>query len=188
MELKKFDPRNWVKHEEHSLGRDRSMPTWHSTDQEGFLNPVMQLQRDLERLFDDTFRGFGLPSLRERSFRSVNDDFLNPCVDIAADDKVYTITVEVPGVNEKDVELDLSDDMLIIKGTKKQEKEDKDKGKEFYRVERSYGEFQRTLSLPEDALRENIDASFKDGILTVTIPRKALPKAEVRHINIKKAS
>lgn len=186
MELKKFNPWNWVRHEERSSGGGKPLSIWQSADQEGFLNPVVQLHRDMERLFDEAFRGFGLTSMRESPFRLEKEDVLKPNVDIAADNKAYTITVEVPGIKENEVELDLANDALIIRGTKKREKEEQDK--EYYRVERSYGQFERVLSLPEDAMQENINASFDNGILTVTIPRKALPKAEVKHIDIKKAS
>ena len=75
---------------------------------------------------------------------------------------------------------------MIIKGEKNKEKEEQDK--EFHRVERSYGKFERVLSLPEDAVQEDIKADFRNGILTVTIPRKEVSKAEVRYIHIKKAS
>jgi HSP20 family protein len=77
----------------------------------------------------------------------------------------------------------LIDDTLKIKGEKKQQKEEKEKN--YYRMERSYGSFQRILSLPEDADQDNIKASFKNGIMEITIPRKAAPKTEVKQIEIK---
>ena len=78
------------------------------------------------------------------------------------------------------------DGALIVRGEKKQEKEQKDKN--FYRSERSYGSFQRTLSLPEDASRDNIDASFKNGVLTITCPRKAVAQTPTKRIDIKRAA
>ena len=89
----------------------------------------------------------------------------------------------MPGVDEKDVQLELINDTLKIKGDKKQQKEEKEKN--YYRIERSYGSFQRVLSLPEDADQDNIKAVYKNGIMNITIPRKAAPKTEVKQIEIK---
>ena len=94
----------------------------------------------------------------------------------------YLLTVEIPGVNEKDVAVDISGNTMTIKGEKKQEKEEKDKN--YYRIERSYGSFQRVLSLPEDVNQEGVKAGFKNGVLSITMPRKALPKGEVKQIQI----
>ena len=102
---------------------------------------------------------------------------------IGATDKEYSITVEVPGVNEEDVKVEISDNTMSIHGEKKQEKEKKDKN--FYKVERSYGSFQRVLSLPEDADHDDIKATFNKGVLTIKVPRKALPKSDVKQIKIK---
>ena len=104
-------------------------------------------------------------------------------MDIGANDKEYTITVEVPGVSEKDVQVEVSNNIMTIKGEKKQEKEEKDK--DFYRIERSYGSFQRVLSLPEDADQTDIKATFKNGILKVRMPRRTLPATEVKQIDVK---
>jgi HSP20 family protein len=93
------------------------------------------------------------------------------------------VTVELPGVEENEVLLELEGDTLKIKGEKKQEKEEK--GKDFYRVERSYGSFQRVLTLPDDADQANIGAKFSKGALTVSIPRKSTPKSEAKRIPIK---
>jgi HSP20 family protein len=106
-------------------------------------------------------------------------------LDLGATDKAYTATVEVPGVDEKDVKVEMVNDTLTIRGEKKQEKEEKDKN--YYRMERSYGSFQRVLSLPEDADQEGVSATFKNGVLTVTMPRKAAPAAHVRQIEIQHA-
>jgi HSP20 family protein len=81
--------------------------------------------------------------------------------------------------------VELEDNTMIIRGEKNQEKEEKDKN--YYRVERSYGSFQRVLSLPEDAAKDDIQATFKNGVLTIKIPRRAMPKANVKPIEVKKA-
>ena len=91
----------------------------------------------------------------------------------------------MPGVDEKDVKVEIANDTLTIRGEKKQEKEENHKN--YYRMERSYGSFQRVLSLPEDADQEGVSATFKNGVLTVTMPRKAAPQANVRRIEIQHA-
>nr|WP_281357791.1 Hsp20/alpha crystallin family protein [Desulfobacter latus] len=114
----------------------------------------------------------------------ITGSLLKPRLDLSATDKEYTVSLEIPGVSEKDVNLELADDTLIIRGEKKQKKEEKKKN--FYRLERSYGSFQRTLSLPEDADKDNIKADFKNGVLNITIPRKALPSGtKAKQIEIK---
>ena len=108
---------------------------------------------------------------------------LLPNVDIAATEKEYILTIEVPGVDEKDVKLELVGGTLTIKAEKRQESEQKEK--DFYRVECVYGSFQRTLTLPDDADPENVQASFKNGVLTIRLPRKALALPKGKLIEIK---
>ncbi|MGV8073791.1 MAG: Hsp20/alpha crystallin family protein [Syntrophobacteraceae bacterium] len=182
MDMKKLAPWNWFKKEEEH--RPAALPV-HHTGQLRHYEPFAQFHQEIDRMFDNFFRGFGLPSSGfGTEFTSLPQaEWLKPTLDIAAGDKEYTICVELPGVDEKDVQLELSEDTLVIKGEKKQEKEEKEKN--FYRMERSYGSFQRVLSLPEDAEHEGIGAAYKNGILTITIPRKAGPKKESRQISVK---
>jgi HSP20 family protein len=109
--------------------------------------------------------------------------WLKPNLDILASDKEYTLQVELPGVSDKDVRIEVSGDSLRIWGEKKQEKEDK--GRDYYAVERSYGSFQRVLAFPQDAKVDGIDAKFKDGVLTITIPRDESASQTVRKIEVK---
>ncbi|HBQ0866633.1 Spore protein SP21 [Cronobacter sakazakii] len=95
---------------------------------------------------------------------------LKPALDIQETDKQYKITLEVPGVEEKDIQITLDNDVLMVRGEKRQEQEKKEGG--FHRVERSYGSFQRALNLPDDANQDSIKASFKNGVLTVTIDKR----------------
>ncbi len=182
MDIKRLNPWNWFRHEEDQA---RNVPMQRGVPQ--IYSPLMQLHQDIDRMLDSVFRGFGLPSMGIDSMLSNENSLLRPNVDIASTDKEYTITVEVPGVDEKDVKLELSQDgTLTIRGEKKQEKEQKDKN--YYRVERSYGSFQRVLSLPEDANRDGIDASFRNGVLTITCPRRAIAQSPAKRIDIKKAA
>ena len=95
---------------------------------------------------------------------------LKPALDIQETDKQYKISLEVPGVEEKDIQITLDNDVLLVRGEKRQEQETKDGG--FHRVERSYGSFQRALNLPADANQDTIKAAFKNGVLTITMEKR----------------
>jgi len=104
-----------------------------------------------------------------------------PAVELSENDSRYTITVEIPGVKKDDVHVDLREGMLVIHGEKKSEREEKKERSRY--VERSYGSFSRSFSLPSDADADRLDASFKDGVLTINIPRTA--ESKPRQIAIK---
>lgn len=179
MDIKKIVPSNWFSREENQTG---NLPAQQEASSFGSL---ARLHQEMDRLFDNAFRDFSLPSVKLGHL--FDNALLRPKVDVASTDKEYNITVEIPGVDENDVKLELTQDgTLTVKGEKRQEKEQKDKN--FYRVERSYGSFQRTLSLPEDADHESLNASFKNGVLTITCARKAVAQAPTRRIEIKKGA
>lgn len=186
LELKKLAPWNWFRHEETEAG---TVPVRHGRALSPYIdNPLSQIHQQIDLVFNSLLRGFGIPGMFDSGDPPVlaAPGWLKPSVDIAATDRQYVVTVEVPGVDENDIALELVDDSLIIRGEKKFEKEQKDK--EFYRVERSYGGFRRVLSLPEDADRERIDARFRNGVLTITLARKAQARPAGRRIEIKKAA
>lgn len=182
MELTKLNPWNWFKNEEES--EIKHLPVNREGQPRASLAP---LHHEIDRLFESVFRGFGFPSLSgDNSFAGLGQNVrLKPNMDIEASDNEYAITVEVPGVDEDNIKLELVENALTIKGEKRQESENKDK--DVYRVERSYGSFQRVLSLPEDANHDGIDAQFKNGLLIITIPRKVIPKEKGKIIDIKRA-
>lgn len=186
MDIKKLAPWNWFKKEEEQSGA--RVPVLRSDavaqyPQGSTGNPIVRLHREIDGLFENVFRGFGYSPLRSDFFTPLTaEGLLKPQVDIGATDKEYSITVEVPGVNEKDVTVEISDNTMTIQGEKKQQKKEKDKN--YYRVERSYGSFQRVLSLPEDANQNDVKATFNKGVLTIKMPRKALPKSDVKQIEI----
>jgi HSP20 family protein len=182
MDIKKLNPWNWFSREDsHLPARTASSPY---TGQPAGL---VQLHEDLERTFNNVLRNFGFPSFAEWP-GPVNGLFLRPHVDVVSGEREYVITVEVPGVEERDITLELSQDgALIISGEKRQDTESKDR--DVHRVERSYGAFRRVLSLPDDADRDTLDAYFKNGVLTITCPRIAATKAgAVKQIEIKKVA
>jgi HSP20 family protein len=101
----------------------------------------------------------------------------SPLVDITEDEKEYLVKAEIPEMKKEDIKLNVHDDVLTITGERKYEKEEK--GKKYHRVERSYGSFMRSFTLPEDADGSKINAEYKDDILKVHLPKseKAKPKA-----------
>ena len=186
MDIKKWVPWNWFKKEEENAGkiipvRHRGNPAAPSA---GF-NPIGRLHQDISQIFDNFLSEFGaVPFEFSRPFGAgLADATLRPTLDLSATDKEYTISVEIPGVDEKDLRIELDKDTLIIRGEKKLEKEEKERN--YYRMERAYGSFQRMLSLPEDADREALKAAFKKGVLTVTMPRKALEHTNVKRIEVR---
>lgn len=184
MELTKLNPWNWFKNEEQS--EPKRYPVSRAGQQ---YAPLTQLHREIDRIFDNAFSGLSLaPFGFDNALSGTHQDILlKPNVDIEASDKEYTVTVEIPGVEEDNITLELAGNTLTIKGEKKQESEKKEK--DMYRVERAYGSFQRVLSLPEDAQRDSIHAQFKNGVLTITLPRTQVatkPKSKV--IEIKSAT
>lgn len=164
----RWNPWNWFKDESHNY----SMPMRY-VNPSNFIRPISDFYREVDRMFEDTFTELGFPSLPN----SANSNMLfHPSVDIASTDKEYTITVEVPGIDEKNIKLDLSPEgVLTISGEKKQESEDR--GKDYHSIERSYGSFRRTLTLPEDVDVDDISTRFKNGILTITVPRQEQSKS-----------
>lgn len=184
MKLKKLAPWNWFKDEQESEAR--LLPLSRMEQQ---YAPLTQLHQEIDRLLGDTLRGLGIPLMGiegSLSNQQGHEAILKPNVDIEASEKEYTVTVEVPGVEEDNIQLELTQNMLIIKGEKSRQSEKK--SKDVFRVERSYGAFQRVLSLPGDADLDKIEAAFKNGVLTVTLPRKAASKPEGKVIKVKSAA
>lgn len=148
------------------------------------------MRTEMERLFDRF--GFGMPAFRrlfdpEPTFRSsMTISMPNPAIDIAEDDKGYRLTAELPGMTENDIEITVNDDMLTLKGEKKQEAEHKEKN--YTLSERSYGAFQRSFWLPDSVDRGKIDASFAKGVLTVSLPKSATATAQPKKIEVKAAA
>ena len=142
--------------------------------------PLFSLQRDVNRLFEDFFRGFDLGP-----FRMAGEKWgeFSPKMDLEETEKEYRITAELPGMDEKDVEVLLTGNAITLKGEKKEEKEEK--GKSSYHMERSYGSFQRTVPLPEGIDLKKVDADFKNGVLTVKLPKTMEAKTRNKKIPIK---
>jgi HSP20 family protein len=171
-DLKKLVPWNWFKKEQEEQRGAASLPVHYQERPAsvGQLSPIVQLQRDIDRLFDDVFRGFGFPAMTMPGSLSDWTPLLKPALDIQETEKQYVITMEVPGVDEKEIEITLNDDVLTVRGEKRREHETKAGG--YHRIERSYGSFQRALNLPENANQDSIEASFRNGVLTIKIDKR----------------
>lgn len=133
--------------------------------------------RELEEMSDRLNRMFARPATRTNGKETIVVADWTPTVDISETDGEYQIKAEIPDVKKEDVKVTLEDGVLTIQGERKQEKEEK--GKKYHRVERSYGSFVRSFSLPDLIDEEKVKAEFKDGVLNLHLPKseKAKPKA-----------
>lgn len=128
-------------------------------------SPLSTLHREMNRLFDDALRGWDLPALAGTS----SSQWSWPHVEVAERGNALRVTAELPGLSERDLELSVDDNILMIRGERRQENEDKDRGY----TERFYGRFERRIALPSGVEVDKPEATFRDGVLTVTLPRSA---------------
>jgi HSP20 family protein len=143
--------------------------------------PLGPWQRDMD-LFDDFFRGFEMTPFGQDRWAG-----FSPKVDVTENEKEICVMAELPGIDENEVDVTLNRDSLTIKGEKRAEKEDK--GDNYYRMERSYGSFQRTIPLPAELIDgDQVDATFKNGVLTVTLPKRPETRQSFKRIAVKKSS
>src|SRR5690606_24891284 len=133
------------------------------------------LRREIGRVFEGFDEGLWRhPSWRpspEPVWPSRSEWRILPAVDIAEKEKAYEITAELPGLDESDIEVSVSNGTLTIRGEKREESEEKQK--DYYLSERRYGAFQRSFALPDGINVEKIEASFRKGLLTITLPKTA---------------
>ena len=178
MNFEKLAPWNWFKNEDEQ--KASMVPVKHASDTHVLPVSLHDLHNEFNRFFDSLKHSFGEEV--SDSFIS-NSNWLKPSLDIASDDKEYTIKVELPGMDASDIAIEFTDSTLKINGEKRQEKEEK--GKDFYRIERSYGSFQRILDIPEDSDTDAITSNYKNGVLSISIPKKALPQKDTKKIEVK---
>jgi HSP20 family protein len=139
----------------------------------GGFHPLTSLRDEGEHMLERMVQGY----------RNLRGMVHFPRTDASESGERYEISVELPGMDETDIELSVSDDMLVLTGEKRQENEDE--GAYYYLMERSYGAFQRVYQIPVDAKADKIDARFSKGVLTISIPRKAGKKSGRRAIPVK---
>jgi HSP20 family protein len=161
MALNDFLPTNW--------GR-RHLPIRRSDDVGwGLSTPI-------DRMFDDFF-GSGLNQLNELPAQFM------PAIDVSDNDKEIRISAELPGMDEKDIDISLANNVLTISGEKTSEQEEK--GKDRYRMERHYGSFSRSVQLPPGLDTDKTEASYKNGVLEVVLPKTAEYQSSVKKISVK---
>ncbi len=136
---------------------------------------------DVEGMLDRYSGSLDWP-FRGRRGLSLKDTDWAPRVDISETDNSFCIKAEVPGIKREDVKINIEDHVLSIRGENKQEKEEK--GEKFHRVERYYGSFNRSFSLPLNVKEDKIDATFKDGLLTLTIPKSEVVKPKAIEVKV----
>jgi HSP20 family protein len=156
-----------------SRGNNRVPPIYHGAE----MDPFMSLHRDVNKLFDELFRGFDTPSGFGR-MTSRNGPW--PNIEFSESDKEIRVTAEVPGLEEKDIEVLLEDGVLTLRGERKAETEDQDR--QF--SEHYYGRFERRVGLGHEIDEDKVAATFKNGMLTVTLPKTAQAQANARRISI----
>jgi HSP20 family protein len=147
----------------------RDLASW-STD-------FSAMQREINRMFDSVLRGSSVDD------GTYGPSIWSPAVDITEKEGEYLVNVELPGVDRDDVKITLESNILTVKGEKKQEKEEK--GENYHRVERSYGSFQRSFTLPTTVKNDKIDASFRDGVLTILLPKEGEAKPKLIEVKVK---
>jgi HSP20 family protein len=140
-------------------------------------NPFAVMQSEMNRMFDAFNKHWGIGA-----FPEMTGTFM-PRLDVTEDAKVLTVTAELPGMSEKEIDLSISGDALTIRGEKKEEKEDNNKN--YYYSERSYGSFTRTIPLPRQVETDKVTASFKKGVLTITLPKTSAAGDGAKKISVK---
>lgn len=171
-------------------------------------NPIQELQEEMNRLFETFWTRFGrdtstvgstpYPMAGPSGVSIPGSGFAGngfpwsfpwngttPRADVVETDEGYEVAVELPGLEQGDVEVSLTDDLVVVKGEKKVEREDARKG--YYLAERAYGAFHRAIPLPPGVDSEKAEAVFRNGVLTVKLPHSAEARSKVRHIDVKAA-
>lgn len=154
------------------------------------LDSWKSFRNEMDRMFAQFWRGnLALPTLRqafepERLWRfAPSFGAALPAIDLVEEDAAFRLTAEMPGMSEKDIDVTVSGDMVTIKGEKREEK--KEQTKNYFFSERRYGSVQRSLALPSGVDRDKIVASFKNGILTLTLPKTAEAQKQQKKMNVK---
>jgi HSP20 family protein len=140
-------------------------------------NPFTMMQREMNRIFDSFTRNWGMDA-----FPRLPGTF-SPRLDVAENEKAFIVTAELPGMSDKDIDISLSGDLLTVTGEKKEEKGEKD-GNYFY-SERSYGSFTRSIPLPRQIDADKVSASFKKGVLTITLPKETAEMKNTKKIPVR---
>ncbi len=141
--------------------------------------PGYAFNHEIDRLFSDMLESFGMPTPWGRTELGLESVW--PAVNVAETDKDVVVTAELPGLDSKDVTLELEDNVLSLSGEMKNESESEDEDRRWTRVERTSGSFRREIELPDEIDADKVKATFERGVLTVTLP-KAEPVEDKRKV------
>jgi HSP20 family protein len=153
---------------------------------------LVSLRDEIDRMFDEIWSGGMLSPFRRRR-HGLTEPFRGtplawgagmPVVDVIDKETEVQVRAELPGMDEKDIDVRLSDDTLTIRGEKKEEREEREEGN-YYVSERRYGSFQRSFRIPEGIDRDKVDASFQKGVLTITLPKTPEAQQKAKKIEVK---
>ncbi|MBI4265828.1 MAG: Hsp20/alpha crystallin family protein [Acidobacteria bacterium] len=146
----------------------------------GPFRTLQRLADEMDRMFDD----FGVGRRRASPWRETGDDMWAPDIDVVQKNNELTIKADLPGLKRDEVSVEVTDNAVCIQGERKREREEEREG--VYRSERSYGSFCRVIPLPDGAITEQAKASFRDGVLEITMP--APPTTKGRKLDITEAA
>jgi HSP20 family protein len=162
-----------------STWRSPSKISHQDADRSTEIAPFGSLQEEVNRLFDQFFQAWPVSTIAPRY---TNDLTFSPKMDVREDDKNISVTCDLPGMTDKDVEVTVSPGSLTIRGERKAESSRKEGG--YYVSERSFGHFERTFTLPNGMDTDKAHATFKNGCLTVAVPKTAEARKSVRKLDL----
>jgi len=155
---------------------DRNIVNWRGPETaQSFLTPFSSLRREMDRLFDDF--------LGEGNGRLFGGRGLQPDIEIQETDSAYRVTAELPGIKQKDIQVDLKDNVLCIAGEKRQARDENERGRHY--SERCYGSFERRIPLTDEVDADKVEARFANGVLNITLPKNPKAREKGRHIEVK---
>lgn len=142
-------------------------------------DPFASFRREMDRLFDDFFA-----PAETRSFAApAQAAMISPSIDVHEDEQAYIVSAELPGIEQKDIELNLRDNVLTVCGEKRSEHKEEEAGRRY--AERSYGRFERTIPFPAEIDADHVEASCQNGVLKIRLPKSTRAQEKARRIEIK---
>jgi HSP20 family protein len=156
------------------IRREPNFPVFRPFGEQPFFREMEEVSDRLNRMFGTWSRPYEKEALKVAEWA--------PVVDIQETETEYLVKADLPEVEKKDVQVTVQEGVLTIQGERKQEKEEK--GKKFHRIERSYGTFLRTFTVPEDAEESKVTADFKDGVLRVHLPKTEKPRSKAIEVKV----
>jgi HSP20 family protein len=151
-------------------------------DNSSEYSPYFSLQNDMNHVFGNFFRSFESGMLSP--FSEMSEGMFHPTVEVKENANDLRVSFELPGIDDKDIDVSITDEALTVSGEKREEKEEHTRG--YYRMERSYGSFQRRIPFPCSIDKDKAEATFRRGVLNVVLPKTEQAQKNVKKINIKK--